>query len=408
MLRDGESMGTTEEHATDNAQLDMDEQPDQPDQADPADQAGDGEAGLSEEEIQARELHAKRLRVLERDGMQLDRVPEEERTREFCTLALKQNGLALQYVPEAARDMYLCQKAVRSNGLALQFVPMHLRSASVCRLALRRNGLALQYVPDETRDRSVCLTALEQNSRSLQYVPDALRDEDLCRTALRVDGAALEFVPEGLRSRAMCFEACRTNGLALNFVPAEHLDLLLRVRALFSAMADVRRRTTILCQTPPDWEELRKNKPRDEWGRFEKWVVEKPGDFPYPEAFALQPGEVGDLLIQLARDFEQAAGRPDFAELVQAQDADKSQPDQPNKQAKDPKLVCGRSFWLEVTVEDRGKKSIYAPALALLHRLELDEHGVPVKTGAFTAAAELLDWAADWWENTQAPEPAKS
>ena len=126
------------------------------------------------------------------------------------------------------------------------------------------------------------------------------------------------------------------------------------------------------------------------------------------QTFALQPGEVGDFLIQLARDFEQAAGRPDFAELVQAQDADKGQPDQPNKQAKDPKLVCGRSFWLEVTVEDRGKKSIYAPALALLHRLELDEHGVPVKTGAFTAAAELLDWAADWWENTQAPEPAKS
>lgn len=406
-------MADTEEQFTENGQVqagqpglsdqaDQTEEPDQPDQPGQA-ESGEAQEELSEEEIQARELHAKRLRVLERDGMQLDRVPEEERTREYCTLALKQNGLALQFVPEAARDMYLCQKAVRSTGLALQYVPLHLRSASVCRLALRRDGLALQYVPDETRDRTVCLTALEQNSRSLQYVPDALRDEDLCRTALRVDGAALEFVPEGLRSRAMCFEACRTNGMALNFVPQDLVTPLLKIRALFSAMANVRRRTTILYQAPPDWEELRKNKPRDEWGRFEKWLVEKPEDFPYPEAFALPPEEVGQFLLRLALDFEKAAGQPDFADVVQAQ-----QKAQAEGQAKDPRLVCGRSFWLEVTVENRGKKSIYAPALALLHKLELDEHGVPVKTGAFTAAAELLDWAADWWESTQTPEAPKA
>lgn len=343
---------------------------------------------VSEEEKRARETKEKRLRALAKDGMKLERVPEAERDHELCTAAIEQNGLALQYVPWSDRDMYFCQKALRSAGASLQYVPPALRSVSVCRLAMRNDGLALRYVPDETRNADVCRTAIEQNSQALQYVPASLLDADLCRHAMRVNGRALEFVPETLRTADICYEAVRTSGLALSYVP-EHLRTpLLVVRALFSALADVRQRTTITYQAPPDWDELKKTKPREEWSRFENWLVTRPEDFPFPAELALPPAEVTDYLRNLGREYAEAAGQPDFLAKCSGQ---------------------GHGFWLEVPKDVEGQLPwrVYSAGLALLMSGAADEHGLPEKAGACNAAAALMDWKAGWTDLPPQPDKDK-
>lgn len=69
------------------------------------------------------------------------------------------------------------------------------------------------------------------------------------------------------------------------------------------------RRTTIVCQAPPDWEERKKNKPRSEWGRFESWQVTAPAFMDFPEDLARPREEGGVLLSSLVHDCLKAAGR---------------------------------------------------------------------------------------------------
>ena len=303
-----------------------------------------GEEDLSEEQVKAKQLLEQRIAMLEKDGMKLATVDEADRCIDVCRAALVQNGMALQFVPEGMRDMYLCQKALRTTGLALQFVP------------------------------------------------EELVDEELCTHAMRVDGRALEFVPMNLRTPMMCFEACRTNGRALEFVPDVLRTDLVRVRGLFSAGATVSRMTKIVCLTPPDWEEMSKAKPRDEWGKFERWSFDAPEEFPCPERFAPSADEVQAFLKNLALEFAQKAGVEDFEQRAE-------------------KTKSGNGFWLDVMEEisrdeeaaegeekPRRKTSIYGPSLALLCKMELDAHGIPEHSGAFAAATKLMDWAAGWHE----------
>ncbi len=361
-----------------------------------------GEKELDEAELQAQKAVARRIAMLEENGMKLASVDEADRTVEVCRAALIQNGMALQYVPEDMRDMYLCQKALRTTGLALQYVPMSLRSRPVCLLALRHDGLALQYVPEDLRDAAVCRTAILQNSCALHYVPEELLSQEMCTYAMRVDGRALEFVPDALKTPELCFEACRTNGLALAWVPEPLLTGLLRVRALFSAREHVLKVMKVVCLTPPDWEELSRMKPREEWGKFEKWSFEPPADFPCPQERMPGAAEVAAYLTSLADDFVARSGMEDFPARAEAVKTGKS----------------GRGFWVEVREKEAGdgggegagegaeeakvakehKISIYGPGLALLYEMQQDEHGLPDKPGAFTAAAQLMDWAAGWHE----------
>ncbi len=328
----------------------------------------------------AAEQKSARLRELSADGMKLKSLPGAEHDRDLCTAALKQNGLALQYVPEADRDMYLCQKALRSNGLALEFVPQNLCSGSVCRLAVRNNGQALHFVPESVLDAEICRLAVKSDGLALRYVPATFLDKELCRLALRSNGLALEFVPEAMRTSEICYEAVRNNGLALRFVPGELCNPLMTTRALFSAVVDAQQRTTVICEAPPDWEELKAVKPRDEWKRFEKWIVKPSANFAFPEELTLPAETITECLMDLATRYVNACGEADFA-------------------SRSASTRSGKSFFLELPREEGGVPwRVYAAGLGLLMQKEHDQRGVPLATGAIAAAISLMDWAMGWVE----------
>ena len=137
---------------------------------------------------------------------------------------------------------------------------------------------------------------------------------------------------------------------------------------------------------------MSKAKPRDEWGKFERWSFDAPEEFPCPERFAPSADEVQAFLKNLALEFAQKAGGEDFEQRAE-------------------KTKSGNGFWLDVMEEisrdeeaaeggekPRRKTSIYGPSLALLCKMELDAHGIPEHSGAFVAATKLMDWAAGWHE----------
>ncbi len=112
------------------------------------------------------------------------------------------------------------QAAVESRGKLLAELPDELKTPDMCSVAVRQDPEALEYVPEETKTEALCLDAVRRDGSMLLFVPPALMTEAVCRAAVRQDAASAIFlVPDDLKTEAMCFDAVMQDGLALDAVP---------------------------------------------------------------------------------------------------------------------------------------------------------------------------------------------
>lgn len=65
-------------------------------------------------------------------------------THELCRAAVSQNGLLLEFVKNEFKTKIICEIAVRQNGLAIKFVP--IQTPELCQLACQNNNLAIAYI----------------------------------------------------------------------------------------------------------------------------------------------------------------------------------------------------------------------------------------------------------------------
>ena len=87
---------------------------------------------------------------LEDDGLDLEYVPYELRTKEICEIAVTENGHALGFVPEGVMTIELCEIAVRESGEYLYYVPEQFRTFELCEIAVKDSGSwAIEFVPKE-------------------------------------------------------------------------------------------------------------------------------------------------------------------------------------------------------------------------------------------------------------------
>ena len=90
---------------------------------------------------------------LEDDGLYLEYVPYELRTKEICEIAVTENGHALGFVPEGVMTIELCEIAVRESGEYLYYVPEQFRTFELCEIAVKDSGSwALEFVPKEFKE----------------------------------------------------------------------------------------------------------------------------------------------------------------------------------------------------------------------------------------------------------------
>jgi hypothetical protein len=219
------------------------------------------------------------LAAVQKNGLQLNAVPEQFKTLEICLAAVSQNsgaikdvpaelltavlkqnpnavkglsgkqsgvlsafvaenGLYLEFAPEKLKTPELYLAAVTQNGMALQFVPEKQRTKEILLAAVNQNGMAVQFLPKTMNMsgsfasvvwssilREVCFAAVSQNGLALQVVPDNYRltsssdKTDVNFAAVTQNGMALQFVFEALKTKELCRAAVAQNSMALQFVP---------------------------------------------------------------------------------------------------------------------------------------------------------------------------------------------
>lgn len=164
------------------------------------------------------------LWIVQREGLFLEKIPEEYRNTDLCLNAVTQNGWSLKFVPDSTKNTEICLQAVKTHGISLQYIPQNLRSKEICLQAVSQDGVALLHVPTERRDREMCTNAVRQYGVALAHVPENLRNEELCREISSGFGYSLSKIPIELRNRERCLKAVRENGWALKDVPYQYRD----------------------------------------------------------------------------------------------------------------------------------------------------------------------------------------
>lgn len=111
-----------------------------------------------------------RIKGLEKDGMLLKEIPEEEQTVENCKIAVDQNPLALQFVSGKCMDSDLCLAAVKKDKQAFRYVPSQYVTKKMCELAVEVDPELLSNVPESLKTTAICLKAIKKDVGTLSYV----------------------------------------------------------------------------------------------------------------------------------------------------------------------------------------------------------------------------------------------
>ena len=106
------------------------------------------------------EEYQKWLEVVENDGIDLYKVPEEFKTYEMCMVAIDSDSGAIDSVPLEHKTKELCETVLRYDGFQLINVPEELRTFEMCKIALENI--------DDERLELLCLETA---------VPEAFREQ---------------------------------------------------------------------------------------------------------------------------------------------------------------------------------------------------------------------------------------
>ena len=100
--------------------------------------------------------------LVKKDGLNLRKVdPTHLNNQNFIALALKQNGLAIQYVPIEMRTKETVLLAVQQNGNALMFASRELRDDDeVVKAAVAQDPRAIKWASERLRALMVLCSTL--------------------------------------------------------------------------------------------------------------------------------------------------------------------------------------------------------------------------------------------------------
>ena len=196
-------------------------------------------------ELQSEEFFLEAVRI-NTNGKALKYIPEEFRTMDVCSEAIRKFPEALEYVPETLKTSEMCLAAVQRNCMLLKYIPEDLKTLEICLIAVRESPDTLRYVPEKPIMKELCLAAelkstrwnlldipeyfmttelclrvVRDRGRDLEYLPDKQKTEPICLAAVQKDGLALYHVPKNIITAELCMTAVKKNGMALEHVPVE-------------------------------------------------------------------------------------------------------------------------------------------------------------------------------------------
>ncbi len=122
-------------------------------------------------------------------------------------------------------------QSVAENGLNLERIPLEKRTKQVCALAVQKNAAALRFVPDALKTQDMCIDAAASSSCPkyiLPLVPEAARTPYFWYSCIRLAGERLEpfmdELPEDMKTKEIFSDLLSANGLVLHWMPASMID----------------------------------------------------------------------------------------------------------------------------------------------------------------------------------------
>lgn len=195
---------------------------------------------IDKERITDDELKALYFAAVKNEGLNLQYVPNEQRTFELCLVAIKQDVCAFQYVPQKIKTSEFCIIAFQQCGYAdwsaLEFVPEELKTPELCRIAIQQSGCALEFVPDELKTPELCFMAVRASCYPYSeygFVPsEYFKSPEFCYSIVQMDN----WDPRagiGVWTTELCIEAVRENAWeSLPFIPNSFKTLELGLAAV--------------------------------------------------------------------------------------------------------------------------------------------------------------------------------
>lgn len=172
-------------------------------------------------------MYQKRLMemALSKNGMLLNLIREEYKTRERCKIAVTNKGRALHFVPFEFRDLEICELAVRQDGAALNAVMNQNIKNKLLTIAVRKDARIIKDIPEKRRKKYI-LEAVKSDGAAIKYaayVPDCSAElmRSLIYISLSQNGNNLKYINREQLTYAMYFKAVSKTGKALKFVPKE-------------------------------------------------------------------------------------------------------------------------------------------------------------------------------------------
>ena len=167
-----------------------------------------------------------------RDPNMFEHVPNELKTSEMCSLAVRWDPVMLIYTPNNFKTSEMWNFAVRGDPLMLIHTPDKFK---MCSLAVRKNSVMLEFVPDEFKIPETCSLVVKENPDKLKtsemcsftvrqarlmliYTPDKLKAPEMCSPAVRENPVSLISVPDKLKTREMCSDAFRENNNMIKYI----------------------------------------------------------------------------------------------------------------------------------------------------------------------------------------------
>lgn len=164
------------------------------------------------------------LKIVNKDGLLLNDIPIELRSREVCTAALKKNILSIEYIPVEVFNAELALSLVQENGSLLKYIPEEMRSEKICISALRSNASAIIFVPKSILTEEICLLVVEKNGNLLRNIPDEMHSEKICIAAVRNNASAFKYIKLDNLTEGICLALVQDDPSAISRLPEKFIN----------------------------------------------------------------------------------------------------------------------------------------------------------------------------------------
>lgn len=164
------------------------------------------------------------LSAVERDGYQLEFVPERMKTEDICQIALDNcdKPVTVQGYNVISDIPYpdICLKAIEKFELNVEplvlygFINENVynQSQEIARRAIQADGLCIGYIPDKFLNEELALTAVSntyETVKVLSQIPDELCSLELCERIAKIQPSAIIFLPDEKITPELCLMALK-------------------------------------------------------------------------------------------------------------------------------------------------------------------------------------------------------